>query len=306
MKIKEFKNGETFIGFLVIRQSNVATTKQGKKYVDLKCFDGETEITGKIWDHEGQPPLINEVSKVKAIIGEYNGEAQLTVQNWRQAKEEEYSPAEFLPVYQGDRDDLFCKLLMEQDQIIDPFLKSLVLSVLKTWEDVVKDAPAAIGHHHAYIGGLLEHTYSTLQIALGIAKNSPEYVDMDVIRAGAILHDIGKIESYNWKGNSIEMSDDGQFLDHIILGILMVQEKAKELNISWGITRKLMHIIASHHGKLEWGSPVEPATKEAIIIHHADLADSTVNKVNREIQTGIEIGKDWVWPKGFKHPIYTK
>lgn len=306
LKIRNLRNGETITGFLVVRHSNVAITKQGKKYVDLKLYDGETEVVGKIWDNEGQPPLINEVAKIQAIVGEYNGEPQLTIKKWRQAKEEEYSPSDFLPTYSGDRDDLFCKLLLEQNKITDSTIKSLVQSVLTPWENAIKDAPAAVGHHHAYIGGLIEHTYSVLQLALGIAENSPEHIDMDIIRAGAILHDIGKLKAYNWKGCSIEVSDDGQFLDHIIIGILMIQENAKELNVPWEITRKLLHVIASHHGKLEWGSPVQPALKEAMIIHHADLVDGTMNKVTTEIQTGIQSGKDWIWPKGFKHPIYAK
>ncbi|MDD3040445.1 HD domain-containing protein [Bacteroides sp.] len=306
MRIRDLKNGETFTGFVVVKQSNVSVARNGSKYVDMKIFDGEKELYGKIWDHKDLPPQVNEVIKIQAILGEYNNNPQLTIKKWRIAAENEYSPAEFLPVYQGDRIDLFCKLLAEQNKIMNQDLKNLLSSVLVTWENEIIEAPAAIGHHHVYIGGLLVHTCSVLQLALNIAENDPDYINMDLIRVGAILHDIGKIRTYDWEGNSFEVSDDGHFLDHIIVGILMIQEKTKELNVPWETTRKLLHIIASHHGKFEWGSPVEPSTKEALIIHQADLADGTINKVTREIQIGIEENKDWVWPKGFKRPICTK
>jgi 3'-5' exoribonuclease len=302
MKFKEVRTGGEFIGFLVVREVSAGTTRNGTAFLNLKLYDGQSELPGKIWDHEGNSPKSSSVIKVQGLMGEYNGTPQITVSRWRQAEEKEYSIQDFLPSYQGDVKPLFEKIYTTAQSIKDSILKAVVINLLDTYKSSFTTSPAAVSYHHAYIGGLVEHTQSVLHLALNIAQNSPEYIDTDLIIAGAILHDIGKIHAYKWE-SSIEMTDDGRFLDHIVLGIVMVQEESKRVGLSWETTRKLLHVVSSHHGRLEWGSPVEPVLKEAMIVHHADLIDTTMNKVDIGFESD-QSDESWVRLKTFKHPLY--
>jgi len=304
MFLHELNPGETFEGFLLVKSAEVRTARNNTTFVDLWLFDGKTEIKGKIWDHKGASPAVSSIIKIRGILGEYNGSPQLTIAKWEQAKEGEYSPREFLPSYQGDRESLFLELWVSAEDITNSKLQELVCTILEKNKGEFMEAPAAIRYHHAYLGGLLEHTWKVHRIALDIARNSPKFINLDLIRAGAILHDIGKIRSYDWEGYSIQMSDDGKLLDHIFLGAMIVQNYCRGLQISQEITRNLLHIIISHHGKPEWGSPIAPATKEAMIVHRADETDAKMRQVDDTLQNTKEANQKWGQLKGDKTPIF--
>ena len=142
-----------------------------------------------------------------------------------------------------------------------------------------RDAPAAKYHHHAYIHGLLEHTVGVTNKALSMAD---EATDKDLLITGALLHDIGKTREYDWSGCTITRTNRGKLLGHIVMGCLMIEEvdsRTETTPLEKSI--KLLHLIASHHGKKEWGSPVEPMTKEAIILHQADMLDYQMHVIDK-------------------------
>lgn len=282
----KFRNAtdNQFIGFCVVRKANLALTKTNKQYANLRVYDGSEEITGRIWDFTGPLPEENSVVKIKGIMGEFNGANQITISNWRPAKKDEYDPAEFLPAYKGDKNALFNVLATYVNEIQNPNLKAMVDSIVYSYMSGYYDAPAAKTHHHAYLGGLLEHTCSVVKIAKFLYEQHPEGADLDIILAGAILHDLGKIEAYSWEGCSIDMSSKGKLVDHIPLGIMMLQPFLQQNEIPQEMQESLLHIIVSHHGYKEWGSPVEPATKEAMIVHLADLADGKLKKITEKAE----------------------
>lgn len=303
-KFGEIQVGTEFATYCLCKQTNVGTTSNHKAYINMTLFDGQTEILGKKWDHEGPIPPNGSALAIKGQMVTYNGKLQIAINQWRPAKAEECSPSDFLPHYEGDTDGLFAEIWSEVEKISDRGLQSVVCSILTNNKDAFITAPAASGHHHAYIGGLVQHTSGVCKLALQIAQLRPDYIDYDLLRAGGILHDIGKIISYSWE-NTIDYSDDGRFLDHIVLGIEVVKKQADEAGVPWEMTRKLLHIIASHHQKLDWGSPVEPVLKEAFIISQADQLDASLQKIDIGLKTASENGQEWADIKDFKWQFKT-
>lgn len=276
MKFQDFMNGQ-FVGYCVVRKASLAKTNAGKPYANLQVYDGTDQIMGRIWDCDGPIPGEGTVIKIDGVVSEYNGSPQVTISRWRSADSTEYDPAQFMPVYDGDRTDLVHNLLRYIKGIEDASLQLLVQEIVtEKYPQEFYDAPAAVTHHHNYLGGLLEHTVSVTTIAAFLADSQRQPINRDLVIAGAILHDIGKMKAYDWSGCTIERSADGKLIDHIPLGVMMLKPYLDEF-ADTDLAQHLLHIIVSHHGIKEWGSPVEPATQEAKIIHLADLADSRLN-----------------------------
>lgn len=184
--------------------------------------------------------------------------------------------ADFLPSSQRSRDDMIAELEAVVASLADPW-RQLVTHILldEAFLPQFATAPAARGMHHAYIGGLLEHTLSMAQLSLHLASHYP-YVDKDLLLSGTLLHDMGKAMEYSL-ADGFSFSDDGRLVGHIIRGITLIEEAARELgDFPEAALRDLVHLVASHHGNHEWGSPVIPRTLEAVLLHQVDLLDSRV------------------------------
>ena len=164
--------------------------------------------------------------------------------------------------------------------IRDPGLSQLLYALFRDNKEFVKAflaAPAAAYHHHAYLGGLLQHSVSVADRCLSLL--TPE-ADADLLVAGALLHDAGKVYDYDWPGIVINMTNSGRLLGHIAQGLLLVDRHAKDCpDLAPERLSLLLHLIASHHGKLEWGSLVEPCTLEAVLLHEADYLDMQIFKL---------------------------
>lgn len=296
--IKDLSVGTRVIDFFAVREAAIRRTKNGDAYLEVKLTDGRDNIMARMWDYNYTfCPAGNTVVKVDATVGEYRGQRQLTINRIRPAEEGEYSPRDFLPTCPEDIADLGQKMAGYAAGIGNPALAEAVMQI---WSDhpEFNDAPAAMEHHHAYIGGLLHHTVNVVQKALSISEEHPE-IDRDLVVAGALLHDVGKIKTYDWSGITIGMTDEGRFLGHIVLGLSLVGPYLQSLD--WLTKNKLLHIIAAHHGKLEWGSPVEPAIPEAMVVFLADLADARLYKMfNARPENGNwsayipDLGRVWV------------
>jgi 3'-5' exoribonuclease len=175
--------------------------------------------------------------------------------------------------------------------VVDDDYKVVLQDVLfNKYEEKFFSAPAAMFHHQNYVGGLAEHSVQVAEKALSLAHACGD-VNKDLIIAGALLHDIGKMYTYKNAGGAIDTTDEGKLLDHIVLGLLLVNATvtaylpAKKLML-------LQHIILSHHGKYEWGSPVLPMCREAIIVHEADMMDATMSKIHTLVDETPE-EKNW-------------
>jgi 3'-5' exoribonuclease len=183
--------------------------------------------------------------------------------------------ADFLPTSGRKQAEMLDELSRHVAQLNEPW-RTLTGAILLE-EPVISRfavAPAARGMHHAYIGGLLEHSLSMATLAAALAAHYP-YVNKDLLIAGALLHDVGKTLEYTLDG-SFDYTEDGRLVGHIVRAIVMVEQTAAALNFPESELRQLVHLIASHHGTHEWGAPVIPKTLEAILLHQLDLLDSRV------------------------------
>ena len=179
-------------------------------------------------------------------------------------------------------EQLFTELILKKQTISNKYLNKLIDKILvkdKEFSEKFKQAPGASKLHHAYRGGLMEHTVSVVNLCLLFAKQYTS-VNKDILVAGALLHDIGKVEEYDNK--TFKRTDIGKLLGHISIGISLIDRKISSIkNFPAKLEYAIKHLIASHHGELEWGSPVQPATIEALLLHYADNIDSKVETFSK-------------------------
>lgn len=293
MKIKDCAPGQRYTGYLAVKDCAVREANNNTQYLALVLTDGETEIMGRVWQHTGDPPGKNTIIHATAVIGEYNGKPQATIAHWQLARPGEYNPQDFLPVCPVDREELKARLRQHIAGVKDPGLSQLLFAIFRENKELSKAfpaAPAAIFHHHAYLGGLLHHTVGVVDQCQRLA--TPD-TDTDLLTTGAILHDIGKTLDYDWSGCVFTMTDNGILLGHIVQGIMLINGHAHNCpDLSPSRLSLLLHLIASHHGQLDWGSPVEPACLEAVLLHNADMLDMQLFKLS-QARSKISDGENW-------------
>lgn len=293
--------GKQITDFFAVKKSSIGIARNESKYLDLRLSDGRQEIPAKKWDHSGDTPLENTVIKAQAMVGNYQGKIQLTIQQWRQAEPLECDPSKFLPVCSWSKNDLledfFDLVAVVRD---DQYLNLLSGFSGSQIFDLFTIAPGAKDIHHAYLHGLLKHSVDVAKKALALSDGT---TNKDLLITGALLHDIGKIHEYDWSGCVITRTAAGKLIGHIALGLMMIDDWQRE---SRNPEKHLLlcHLIASHHGKLEFGSPVEPQTKEAIILHAADMMDFQVNVIDKAIAEAAP-GNEWTSKApGIKREFY--
>jgi 3'-5' exoribonuclease len=274
---------------LAVRSKQVRTKKNGEPYLALTLSDRTGSIEAKLWHHvDIASPLFdaNDFLLVKGRVTKYNDRYELVLEKLRRASGAEIEPADFLPKTERDVDDLWRRLLAYVDEVEDMAIRRLLVEIVND-PDVaprLRLAPAAKVMHHAYLGGLLEHTVSLCSLGQFVCS-AYGWLNRDLLIAAAICHDIGKIYELTYC-TSLEYSDDGRLLGHISLGLELVRAKLANLpEISNEIAVQLEHIILSHHGSKELGSPVEPSTPEAIVFSHLDNLDAEAHAVSIALQS---------------------
>jgi len=253
--------------------------RQGKRgyYLRLRLLDKTGDVAGNVWNNAQTLSKLFEkgdIIKVKAIVGEYRDQIQLTVNKIRKVGQEEIELSDYLASTNKSIKQMGKELFEVIDTMEDKFLVELLLNIFddkEFFEKFIK-SPAAKGWHHNYIGGLLEHTLSVLKICDFASKLYP--VDRDILLSGAILHDIGKVFEYD-TGSSIDFTDIGRLVGHICIGDNFVSDKAKQINLfPANLLMKIRHLILSHHGEYEKAAARLPQTIEAMILHFADNLDA--------------------------------
>ncbi len=251
-------------------------TRDGRPFVLCTLRDRSGQINGVYWDI---PDYVNDLLRpgmavlVSGQINSYKNALQVNMTDVNVAENVEAS--ELLPASQRPIEEMVVQLRTFVDGLSEPW-KTLVSTLILDQEFLTKyaNAPAARVMHHAYIGGLLEHTLSMATIADFLADLYP-FVDRDLLISGALLHDMGKTKEYAFD-DEFGFTEDGRMVGHIIRAIVTIELAAAELDFPEDKLRDLVHLIASHHGTLEWGSPVTPKTIEAVLLHQVDLLDSRV------------------------------
>jgi 3'-5' exoribonuclease len=294
--VGSLKAGESVDDIFVLADKNLAQKRDGANYLNVTLADKTGQVKGVVWDNVDH--IVHNVAsgdfvRAKGSISEYRGALQFVVKDMTVCSPDEVVPADFLAATTRDVEKMFARLTDVTASIEDPFLKRLFELF---WQDDTlaarfKKAPAAKKMHHAYIGGLLEHTLSMVLLADRIAGHYSG-LDRDLLIAGAVLHDIGKVDEFEYSSR-IEYSDEGRLISHIVIAIQMLEEKLREIDAYPRERANLLkHMIISHHGAREFGSPEPPKTIEAVLLHFIDEIDSKVNGI-REFMASEDPDENW-------------
>jgi len=291
--ISEFTAGEPLDQVFMISQPILRTTTRGDYYIAAYLSDRTGRINARMW--QASESIFNTLPHegfvwVRGRTELYQSALQIVVDSIRPVEVDADELMDFMPTTEHDVDDMFARLQNALAQVKNPHLSNLLKTFLDDQElmRLFRIAPAAISLHHAYIGGLLEHTLSVLELALRVLPHYPD-LDADLVLTGLFLHDIGKTTELDYD-ISFKYSDQGRLLGHLVKGVMLVEEKIKQLNDSSTepfprtLADCLEHIIISHHGTLEFGCPVLPALPEAFTVHFLDNLDSKVAWTISEIQ----------------------
>lgn len=280
---------------VLVNSSTSKTAKNGNPFVDLELSDKTGTIAAKIWDCAGGPKPGTVIIIEQCTINVWQGQSQVVIYDWKadeSANISDYTKSSFRPP-----EWLFDELLGLLIDHCEHDVYVLVHDILATNRTKLLACPAAAGNHHARHGGLLEHTHSMAHLAISVHNHYANryvgkyVVDLGLLLAGVVLHDLGKIHELSGPIGT-EYTDTGKLVGHIPYGLLMLEEEAKHSSIDPETLDRLRHMILSHHGKLEWGSPVEPCTPEAIILHHLDMLDSRFDALATAVN---EAGRDATW-----------
>jgi 3'-5' exoribonuclease len=273
-------------GRFVVAAKSLLVTRTGKPYLALTLTDKTGSIEAKVWDLAeamNQAVGCDRVVEVSGRTNVFQGKTQLVIDNARLLAEDEIDPADFLPVSPRDRDQMWSELIAWLGRITQPELKVLIEAVFgdPAVAEGFRRAPAAKRFHHACLGGLLEHTLSVAGLCARAAEHYPE-TNAQLLLCGALLHDIGKIDEFDYR-LKIDYTDAGRLVGHIVLGAELVAAKARAVGIGERVAHLVGHLILSHHGSPEFGSPVRPATLEAMILHQLDDLDAKADARRRFI-----------------------
>ena len=295
--INELREGEQVVEHYLCKSKQTLKSRSGKSYYSLKLQDKTGIADAKVWDLNNDIKSFeeNDFIKIDGTVIIYNNEIQLNIKRIRKSNEGEYDPMDYIPSTEKNADDMYNRLVGYINSIEDKYIKKLVEEIYyndKTVAKSIKTHSAARSLHHNYMGGLLEHTLSVVEIC-DFMSGRYKGVNRDLLIAVAMLHDIGKVYELSPFPTN-EYTDDGQLLGHIIMGSEMIGKAAAKID---GFPKQLeslmKHCILAHHGEYEYGSPELPKTLEAFILHCADNADAKIKAMEEAISTDNTAGS-WV------------
>jgi 3'-5' exoribonuclease len=279
--IASLKEGDWVEEIYLVSSKQVSTAKNGVTYLSLKLADKTGEIDGKLWDNADEVAgkfEREDFVRVKGMAANYQGTMQIKMKTLDRVDDSKVDLANFLQTSPRNIDDMVRELRGVVAAVRNDYLKQLLTAFLndKAFMDAFRRAPAAKTLHHNYIGGLLEHVVELITLARDAARHFPS-VDKDLLTAGAFLHDIGKVRELSVR-KSIEYTTEGKLIGHISLGYEMVADKIRTIaNFPDELTMLVKHILLSHHGEYEFGSPKRPKIQEAIIINYLDDLSAKIN-----------------------------
>jgi len=300
-------------GFLLVRSADKRKDVKGNDYVDMNLTDRTGEINCKIWnwDPNTEVPESGAVVKVRGLIQEYNGRLQLRVERWRTATEEDPVDMNALvPCAPRTPADMMNQIRETVDSFRSEKLKKLVNAMLEQVKDTLSWFPAAQRMHHAERSGLLHHTTDMLKLAEGILTVYP-WLNRDLLLAGVIIHDLGKtceLKS-DRTGNVTDYTREGQLLGHLVRGITNLNRAAEQAGVSGETVVLLEHMLLSHHGEAEYGSPRPPMFPEAEVLHWIDIMDARMNTMKTytdKTPEGAFSEKIYSLDRRVYHPLYSE
>ena len=295
--ISDMKEGDIVSTCLQIEEGQLYSfrNKPGK-YALFTFSDRAGSIKGVCWERGEKyysEVADGEIVYVSGRVVLYNGTLQINVENMSRAGETDYDPADFLPVTVLDVDELYSYLLKRVEGLRNPYLRRLAEGFFHDpdFESVFKRAPAAKSIHHSYLGGLVEHTANCVKLAVTLCDIYPQ-LDRDILLAGVMLHDIGKTVELSFDAK-LDYTDRGRLLGHIVLGQNIVLDRIRAIDgFPENLANEILHMIVSHHGEGETGSPKRPATAEACALHFLENLDAQTKRFLQIIEDGSKVRKD--------------
>ncbi|BAK15120.1 3'-5' exoribonuclease YhaM [Solibacillus sp. FSL W7-1472] len=283
--ITKLQPGEQVDQYLLIKEAKKGVTTVGKPFMSLILQDRSGDIEAKLWDtNEEHENLYRAqvIVKVGGEIHDYRGKNQLRVKQIRPAREEEgVQISDLLPTSAVPKEELFEQLTQYFFQIQNPNISRITRNLTKKYQDQILIYPAATKNHHDYASGLLDHVVSMLKLSEAICDLYPT-LNRDLLYAGVILHDIGKVIELSGPVGTM-YTVEGNLLGHISIMVNEIGQAANELKIEGEEVMLLKHLVLSHHGKEEWGSPKKPMIQEAEILHYIDNIDAKMNMLTRAL-----------------------
>ncbi|MFO7860495.1 MAG: OB-fold nucleic acid binding domain-containing protein [Desulfosalsimonas sp.] len=300
--VSQLKSGQAVTELFVLAEKTLSHKKDGAPYLSIALSDKTGRVRGVVWDNVEQiadAAAAGDVVRVQGNVSEYRGGLQVVVKELEPA-ETGADPADFLPATRRNPEQMLERIIALGQAVSSDVLRGLLDAF---WNDAsfvaqFKKAPAAKKMHHAYIGGLLEHSLSLSLLADRVAGHYSG-IDRDLLITGAILHDIGKINEFVFD-TSIDYSSEGRLVNHIVIGVGMLEEKIRQIpDFPQKTALLLRHMMVSHHGSRELGSPEPPKTLEAVLLNYLDEIDAKINGI-REFMESQDAGAEWT---GYHKPL---
>lgn len=292
--IQQIKEGDAFAGILLAQEAVYKTSARGSEYLELKLGDATGDLKAFLWDVRAVEGDLDAVKPdaflwVKGSATTYNGRLQLKLDKVRCVPDAQVEDlARFFPVSRRAVSDMLAELDRAIAAVRDPWIRRLLAGLFQedgTLREAFSRAPAAKSMHHVYLGGLLEHSLSVLGLAVR-ACDHYSGLNRDLVVAGVLLHDVGKTLELSYQ-RGFGYTDAGNLLGHIPLEADRIQQEVGKIpGFPEELRLQILHIVLSHHGRLEFGSPVVPKTPEALLVHYLDDLDGKLEVMFRAIQEG--------------------
>lgn len=295
--IAELKDRDTVDSPFMVKEKTLAVAKNGKPYMNLKLMDKSGEVDGKLWEHVDELDKVftrGDFVHIRGTASLYMGKMQVVARDIRPLPEEAVDLSDFMPVSPVPLDQMLAELQQVTGSLTDPHLSALMKLFINDTQFMSGycKAPAAKGMHHVYLGGLLEHSLSVVRLVDAVVKLYPD-LNRDLLVTGALLHDLGKVAELSYD-RAFEYTDEGRLIGHISIGMEMLQERIGQLpGFPGDLAMLLKHMLLSHHGQYEYGSPKRPKTVEATILHYLDDMDSKINGIRTHICKDTAQGSRW-------------
>jgi 3'-5' exoribonuclease len=295
--ISDLEPNQTINGTFLVSHKDVRQKKSGEPYLSLTLSDRTGDLDAKMWDNAAEALDTfqrDSFVRVKGLVQVFQNRPQLTVHKIQPVADSEIDSSDYFPVSKRDRGEMFRELEGWIAGIGNPHLQKLLQTIFNDPKIALafRTAPAAKSVHHNWIGGLIEHVLSLCQLAKFAASHYPG-IDFDLLLAGVILHDLGKIHELSYT-RRFSYTNQGQLLGHIMIGARMVEEKIAGLpDFPAPLAELLLHMILSHHGQLEYGSPKIPVFPEALLLHLLDNLDSKMECMRALIERDQTVEGVW-------------
>ena len=298
MLLSEIRRDDKFEGFLIVRSAEQRAAASGKNYLDMTLADRSGSINAKMWDGTVQPPVAGSIVKVRATGNEFNGRMQLRVEKIRAAENRDgVDMSTLIPCAPEDPKAMLEEIVRAADHIADPDLRRITCELLDRAGSKLLTFPAAKQMHHAERSGLLHHMTTMLKAARAIMTVYPQ-LNASLLTAGVIVHDLAKIDEMDADALGLvsDYSVDGKLLGHIVRGVVNIELAAQKTGASRGKALLLQHMVLSHHGIPEYGSPLAPKFPEAEVLNAIDTLDARLFEMNEALSRAM--------PGGFSEKVW--